>query len=33
MWGVICERGRLSEGDKGEGIWLMELIYLYDMKQ
>jgi hypothetical protein len=25
--------GRVNEGDDGEGIWLMDVIYLYEIEQ
>jgi hypothetical protein len=26
-------RGRVTEGDEGEGIWWMDFIYLYEIEQ
>jgi hypothetical protein len=32
--GVIHEEwGRVNGGDKGEGIWLMGFIYIYEIEQ
>jgi hypothetical protein len=28
-----CGRGRRNGGDEGEGIWLMDFIYLYEIEQ
>jgi hypothetical protein len=27
------EKGRLNEGDEGEGMWLMDFIYLHKIEQ
>jgi hypothetical protein len=26
-------RGRMNERDEGEGVWLMDFIYLYEIEQ
>jgi hypothetical protein len=26
-------RERVNEGDEGDGVWLIDLIYLYEIKQ
>jgi hypothetical protein len=31
--GGTSGRGRMNEGDKGEGIWVMDFIYLYEIEQ
>jgi hypothetical protein len=31
--GILVGGGRVNEGDKGEGIWLMDLIYLDEIEQ
>jgi hypothetical protein len=33
--GTVCVGGRCmwEGGDKGEGIWLMDFIYIYKIKQ
>jgi hypothetical protein len=31
--GDTCARGRVNKGDLGEGIWLMDFIYLYEIEQ
>jgi hypothetical protein len=28
--GLLTEGGRMNEGDYGDGIWLMDFIYLYE---
>jgi hypothetical protein len=33
MVGVTTGRGRVKEGDSGEGIWLMDFTYLYETAQ
>jgi hypothetical protein len=34
QWGVVLVgAGRVNEGDEGEGIWLMDFIYLYKIEQ
>jgi hypothetical protein len=30
VWGGTSGKGRVNEGDQGESIWLMDVIYLYD---
>jgi hypothetical protein len=32
VWGDICGRGRINEGDEGEGIWLMGFIYIHEIE-
>jgi hypothetical protein len=32
QWGGASGRGRGNEGDQGEGIWLMNFIYLYEIE-
>jgi hypothetical protein len=31
--GGTCVRGRMDEGDEGEGKWLMDFIYLYEIEE
>jgi hypothetical protein len=31
--GILCKGRRINEEDKGEGIWLMDFIYLYKIEQ
>jgi hypothetical protein len=31
--GIPMGRGRVNEGDQGEGIWLMDFIHLYGIEQ
>jgi hypothetical protein len=32
--GIVCVGGgKVNEGDEGEGIWLMDVIYLYKIEQ
>jgi hypothetical protein len=31
--GVLVRGGRVNGGDYGEGIWLMDFIYLYEIGQ
>jgi hypothetical protein len=28
-----CGVGRVNEGNEGEGIWLMDFIYIYEVEQ
>jgi hypothetical protein len=30
---VVWGGGRVTEGNEGEGIWLMDFIYLYKIEQ
>jgi hypothetical protein len=29
MWGIFMGGRSMNGGDEGEGIWLMDLIYIY----
>jgi hypothetical protein len=31
--GLFVRGRRVNEGDEGEGIWLMDFIYLYEIEQ
>jgi hypothetical protein len=33
VWGGTYGKGRVSEGDEGEGVWLMDFIYLHELEQ
>jgi hypothetical protein len=33
VWGALVGGRRVNEGDGGEGIWLMDFIYLYEIEQ
>jgi hypothetical protein len=33
MWRATCGRGRGNGGDEGEGIWLMDFIYIKEIEQ
>jgi hypothetical protein len=33
VWGDTCGRGRVNEGDEGEGTWLVDFIYLHEIKK
>jgi hypothetical protein len=30
---ALVGEGRVNEGDEGEGLWLMDFIYLYKIEQ
>jgi hypothetical protein len=30
--GVFVGQGRVNEGEEGEGIWLMDFIYLHEIE-
>jgi hypothetical protein len=30
---VLMKGGSVNEGDKGEGLWLMDFIHLYEIEQ
>jgi hypothetical protein len=32
VWGVLVGGERVKEGDEGEGIWLMDFIYLHEIE-
>jgi hypothetical protein len=32
-WGVLVGGGRMNERGKGEGIWLIDFIYLHEIEQ
>jgi hypothetical protein len=29
---VLVGRGRVNEGDEGEGMWLMDFIYIHEIE-
>jgi hypothetical protein len=31
--GALVGEGRVNEEDEGEGIWLMDFMYLYEIEQ
>jgi hypothetical protein len=33
LWRDTCKRGRVSKGDEGGPIWLMDFIYLHEIEQ
>jgi hypothetical protein len=30
--GILVEEGKVNEGDETEGIWLMDLTYIYEIE-
>jgi hypothetical protein len=30
--GILIGMGRVNEGEEGEGIWLIDFIYLYELE-
>jgi hypothetical protein len=33
VWGMLVGAGRVNKGDEGEGICLIDFIYLYEIEQ